>query len=60
GTVARVLKPMESNADRDFVLAHLEKVIPSALSTFWDKYWSTGWSMCIVVPPGTRNGKYFH
>ncbi|KAJ3240854.1 hypothetical protein HDU81_002707 [Chytriomyces hyalinus] len=60
GTVARVLKPMESGCDREAVKGHLMTMMATVLDTYWENHPNTGWAMCVTVPPGAKADKIFY
>ncbi|KAJ3247707.1 hypothetical protein HDU78_003513 [Chytriomyces hyalinus] len=60
GTVARVLKPMESGCDRDAVKGHLMTMLATVMDTYWENHPNTGWAMCVTVPPGAKADKVFY
>ncbi|KAJ3119694.1 hypothetical protein HK100_000193 [Physocladia obscura] len=51
GTYARIVKSLEAGSTREQVTAHLKDSLAPVLESFWDDHPSTGWSMCVVVPP---------
>ncbi|KAI9343228.1 hypothetical protein BDR26DRAFT_858752 [Obelidium mucronatum] len=60
GTVARVLKQMEPDCDRERVLNHLTTMLSKILTTYWETHKDSGWSMCVCVPPGVRGDQAFY